>query len=184
MLRRVRSAAEGAGEGDRRLALYIRHNLAHYLCEAGSFEAAATTMAEARDLYQELADSYTQLRRAWLEGKIAAGLGRFEEAESSFKTIRQSYLDKGLGYDAALVAIDLALLYAQQGRTSDLKDLAEEMYPIFAAEDIHREAAAALALFQEAAHQEAATVGLLAELSAYLKAARGNPEMRFQRGND
>ena len=59
--------------------------------------------------------------------------------------------------------------------------LAEEMHPIFPAEDIHREALAALFLFQEAARRGAATVGLVEDLYAYLKRARKDPELRFIR---
>jgi hypothetical protein len=55
------------------------------------------------------------------------------------------------------------------------------MHPLFAAEDLHQEAAAALLFFQEAARREAVTIGLLEELAAYLKAARGNPGLRFKR---
>jgi hypothetical protein len=176
----ARSAAEAAGAGDRRLALYARHNQATYLCEIGSFETAAATVQEARDLYQGFPDPFTQLRLAWVEGKIAAGLGRPEDAERAFRIVRQGFLDRALSYDAALVSIDLALLYARQSRTAELKTLAEEMHPLFAAEDLHQEAAAALLFFQEAARQEAVTVGLLEELAAYLKAARGNPRLRFR----
>jgi len=176
----VRAAAETADPADRRIALYARHNLARYLCEVGSFEAAAATVQEARDLYKEFPDPFTQLRLAWVEGKIAAGQGRSEEAERSFLTVFQAYIDKSLGYDAALVSIDLALLYAREGRTTELKTLAGRINPIFSAEEVHREAAAALLLFQEAAGREAATVGLLEKLSAYLKAARGNAALRFR----
>jgi tetratricopeptide (TPR) repeat protein len=179
----VQTGATIVGEGDRRLALYIRHNLAHYLCEAGSFETAAETLAEARDLYEEFTDTFTQLRLAWLEGKIAAGRGRLEEAEKTFLTVRQAFLDAALGYDAAIVSLDLALLYARQVRTSELKSLAEQMHLVFTSQEIHREAAAALLLFQEAARHDTATaamVTMLEELSAYLKAARGNPSLRFR----
>jgi tetratricopeptide (TPR) repeat protein len=175
----VQAAAATAGEGDRRLTLYIRHNLALYLCEAGSFETAAAILAEARDLYEELTDAFTQLRRAWLEGKIAAGRGHLEKAEQAFLTVRQGFLDAALGYDAALVSLDLALLYARQARTAEMKSLAEQMHPVFLSQEIHREAAAALLLFQEAVRHDTATVVMLEELSTYLKAARGNPELRF-----
>jgi hypothetical protein len=177
----VRTAAETADPADLRTALYARHNQACYLCELGSFEAAAATVQEIREMYEEFPDPYTQLRLAWVEGKIAAGQGRSKDAERAFQTVFQAYLDHHLGYDAALVSLDLALLYAREGRTADLKALAGRMHPIFAAEEVHREAAAALLLFQEAAGREATTLGLLENLSAYLKAARGNPALRFRR---
>lgn len=175
----AQAAAETAGEGNPRLALYARHNQATYLCEAGSFETAAKTIDEARDLYEEFSDSFTQRRLAWLEGKIAAGRGRLEEAEQAFLTVRQALIDEALGYDAALLSIDLALLYARQGRTAELKSLAEQMHFLFVFLEIHREAAAALVLFQEAARQETATGAMLEELASYLKRARGNMEPPF-----
>jgi len=54
--------------------------------------------------------------------------------------------------------------------------VAEEMYPLFEAEDIHPEAAAALLLFQEAARQEVVTAERVEELLAYLKRARAAGE--------
>jgi tetratricopeptide (TPR) repeat protein len=173
-------AAETAGEGDRRLSLYARHNQANYLCEAGAFETAAAVLAEAHDLYEEFPDAFTQHRLVWLEAKIAVGQGRLEEAEDSFLTVRQAFFDDALGYDAALVSIDLALLYARQGRTAELKSLAEQMHLVFVSQEIHREATAALLLFQEAARRDALTLETLEELAAYLRAARGNPTLRFR----
>jgi hypothetical protein len=176
----TQAAKDAAGEADRRLALYIRHNLTIYLCEAGSFETAATTLRETRDLYLEFPDPFTQLRLGWLDGKIAAGLGRTEEAERALLGVRAGFLERKLGYDAALVSLDLAMLYLRQSRTAELKELAEQMHPVFEAEDIHREALAALLLFQEGVRQETLTLDVLEEMAAYLKAARGNPGMRFR----
>jgi tetratricopeptide (TPR) repeat protein len=176
----LQSAADRVDLRDRRLALYIRHNLALYLCEAGSFESAAATLRETRDLYEEFPDPFTQLRLGWLDGKIAAGLGRTEEAERAFLDVRAGFLERKLGYDAALVSLDLAMLYLRQSRTAELQELAEQMRPVFEAEDVHREALAALLLFQEGVRQETLTLDVLEEMAAYLKAARGNPGLRFR----
>lgn len=54
------------------------------------------------------------------------------------------------------------------------------MLPVFEAQDVHREAFAALILFQEAAHAEQVTVAFLQELTTYLQAARTDPELTFQ----
>lgn len=54
------------------------------------------------------------------------------------------------------------------------------MLPVFEAQDIHREAFAALLLFQEAARTEQVTVAFLQELTTYLQAARTDPELTFQ----
>lgn len=75
---------------------------------------------------------------------------------------------------------DLALLYLREGRAADVKRLAEEIHPIFQAQDVHREALAALRLFQDAARQEQLTVKVLREYVRYLKEARTDPALKFR----
>jgi hypothetical protein len=57
-------------------------------------------------------------------------------------------------------------------------------FPVFLSQEIHREAAAELLLFQEAVRHDTATVAMVEELSTYLKAARGNPGVRFRGEQD
>ena len=59
-------------------------------------------------------------------------------------------------------------------------ELAREMVPIFEAQDVHREALAALAVFQQAALHQGATVELVKRVTRYLEAARGNPGLKFE----
>jgi hypothetical protein len=53
------------------------------------------------------------------------------------------------------------------------------MYPIFRSQDVHRQAIAALVLFEQAVTQEAATVALARDVGRYLARARNNPYLRF-----
>jgi tetratricopeptide (TPR) repeat protein len=167
-------------EDDPRLYLCAPYNLARYLTEGGQYREAAEMLALDEGLYREFPEAWTQLRLSWLQGKIAAGLGRSEEAERIFLQVRDGFLAQGIGYDAAMVSIeDLALLYVREGRTADVKRLAEEIFPIFQAQDVHREAVAALMLFQEAARQEQLTVRSVREYAKYLQEARTDPSLRF-----
>jgi tetratricopeptide (TPR) repeat protein len=166
---------------DPRFLLYARHNLTWYLVEAGYWSAAAKILTEDRTHYQEFPDAYTQLRLIWLEGKIAFGLGRRKDAETAFRTTREGFVREGSGYDAAMVSLDLALLYVEDGRAAELKQLAFDMHHIFSAEDVHREAAAALLLFETAVRQETITAEVVRDLSTYLKAARSNPTLQFRK---
>jgi hypothetical protein len=90
------------------------------------------------------------------------------------------FTEADIGYDAALVALDLADLYVQNGRVSESRELAAEMLPIFAARDVHREAVAALILAQKALEQEKATSALLGQVASFLRRARRNPALRFE----
>jgi tetratricopeptide (TPR) repeat protein len=171
-------------ESEPRLYLCGRHNLALFYVESGRYEAAAALLAADEALYQEFPDRWTTLRKLWLGGKIALRTGGLSEAETAFLQVRSGFLHQGIGYDAAMVSLDLALVYLQQCRTAELKALAEEMHAVFASEDVHREAVAALLLFQNAVRREAVTSELVEEISTYLRRARGNPAMRFQARED
>jgi hypothetical protein len=54
------------------------------------------------------------------------------------------------------------------------------MEPIFAAQDVHAEARAALILFQKAARAESLTTTFLAALRRYLETAPRDPRFRFE----
>lgn len=167
-------------ESDPNLYLCARYNLARYLVEAGAFNDAAEILAADEDLHARFPEPWTRLRLAWLRGKIAAGLGDGATAEQVFHEVRGGFIAQGIGYDAAMVCMeDLVPLYLRQGRTADLRRMAEEMYPIFHAQDVHREALAALVIFQEAARREELTLQKAREIAAYLREARGNPGLRF-----
>jgi tetratricopeptide (TPR) repeat protein len=155
-----------------RLHLCGTYNLAFYLTEAKRFEEAAEVLEWNEPLFRPFPEPWTQLRLLWLRGDIAMGLGDLVEAERAYTRTRDGFVSQGIGYDAAMVSLDLAVLYLRQGRTGDVRRLAEEMIPLFQAQDVHREAIAALALFQEAARQDRLTVEMTLEVAVRLREAR------------
>jgi tetratricopeptide (TPR) repeat protein len=163
-----------------RLRLYAQHNMVSFLVEDGQVREAEELFAEIRDLYALFSDPLSSLRRIWLEGHLARGRKDFEAAVSHYEAVRTGFMSRGIGYDAALVALDLATLYAEQGRTAELKKIAEEIVPVFEAQDVHREAAAALMLFQDAVRTEQVTLGYVLELTRYLQRARLDPALQFR----
>jgi tetratricopeptide (TPR) repeat protein len=180
----IRQLRKGLGlvDWDRepRLVLMTRHNLAWFLTDFGRAEEALAQLERFRHTYREFSSSWTELRLAWLEGRIAGRLGQLDEAESALREVRRSFLAEGHGYDAALVTLDLARLYLEEGRTAEVRTLAAEMLDVFLSQDIHRQALAALAVFQQAAEVDSATPSLVAEISSYLVRARKNPLLRFE----
>ena len=156
-----------------------KQNLAHYLVNDGKFKEAQAMMPEVKRLATEIGGDLSMLRASWVEGLIAQGQSRFDEAERILLKMRDEFAKQGIAYDAALVSLDLAAVYAQQGRTREMKHLAEEMLPIFRSRDVHREAMAALLVFQNAARAETATLQLVRDVSRFLHQARTNPELQF-----
>ncbi len=177
----LREAAEELDpERDRRLLLCARHNLATALVDLDQAMEARRVFRQARALYQRFPDPWTQRRRLWLAGKIDLGLGQLEAAEKRLERARRGFLEQEIVYDAALVSLDLAAVYARQARAEDLRRLAREMLPVFNARGVHGEARRALGLFQQAAEVDLVTVGLVQRLLAYLRRARHDPELRFE----
>lgn len=171
------------GERDPRLVLMARNNFVWFLNDSGQCEEALQQLDRFRHSYQAFPDSWTELRLAWLEGRIAIGLGQFEGAEIALREVQRRFVEQGLGYDASMVTLDLADLYLRQGRGEEVRDLATAMFPIFVAQDVHRQALAALAVFQQAAEMDAATIGLVEEIASYLQRARKNPKLIFHQSS-
>jgi tetratricopeptide (TPR) repeat protein len=166
---------------DARLLVAAQHNLILVLAESGRYDEAMRLLESARPLYHQVGDQMSLLRLRWLEGKIGIALGQFAEAEELLRGVRIELIERELGFDVALLSLDLANIYTRQGRSAEMRRLAEEMLPIFKSRDIHREALAALLVFQKAAEMERVTLGLIREVSSYLKETRataGAPRSR------
>lgn len=163
-----------------RLSLCAHHNLATWLADLERPMEAYKVMQEAAELYERFPDPWTQRRRAWVEGRILLQLGQDEEAERQLLAAQRGFVAQEIAYDAALVSLDLAAVYARQGRTRDLRRVAAEMVPVFRARDVHREALAALAFFRRAVEMEAATAGVVEQVLDYLRRARHDPSARFE----
>jgi tetratricopeptide (TPR) repeat protein len=163
-----------------RLVLIAWHNLVVELTETGRLMEAQKWLAKARPLYRKFPQPWFENPRNWIEGKIAHGLGQHDRAETFFITARDGFLAADAAYDTALVSLELAALYAEQGRMADLKRVAEQTVPIFSSRQIHREALAALSYWRQAVEGERAGATLMAGVAAFLKRARLDPELRFQ----
>lgn len=166
-------------QDDPRVFLAARHNLINALHESGRSREAFALLFHTRPLYLKAGDRMNLLKLRWLEGIVALGLQRIEQAEAAFREVRQALIELGLSYDVALVSLDLAGTYILQRRTADIRDIAEETLAIFQAHNVHREALAALLVFCSAARVDQAGLELVREISGFLKRARNNPDLRF-----
>lgn len=165
---------------DPRLFLCLRHNLLVNLTNVEAFEEAAAMLPAVDALCRELANPLDLVRLRWAEGRIAAGLGRSGDAIGLFQAMRQEFARRGLAYDAALVTLDLTALHARAGALAEVKKLSLEMASVFQAQDVPREALAALLFFRKAAERERATVELTREIAAFLEKLRCDPALRFE----
>ena len=167
-------------ESEPRLVYALQFNLAVNLVFLGEYEKAEASLPQLRLHAAKLPNSIDGARLRWLEGRIAAGQGDRKHAITIFSQVQDEFLCCGLVQDGALVSLELAVLYLEMGRTSEVRILARRMAPIFKAQGVHREVLAALKLFRDAAESESVTLELTQRLIDYLNRARYNPELRFQ----
>lgn len=163
------------------LLLTAKHNLIDDLIEAGRYMEAQRLLFQTRPLYRRL-DPLLRHRKLWIEGKIALGLAQPEKAESFYLEARAGFQEQGAAYEVALISLELAGLYAEQEKTTEIKKLADEMVPIFASRQIRREALAALTLWHQAVLTESAGVEFTARVAAALKSARYDQSHSSQEG--
>jgi tetratricopeptide (TPR) repeat protein len=168
---------------DPRLVLVAGHNLVHMLADTGRYREARERLDETRALHLQFGGRIDHVRFRWLEAKVYQGLGWLEQAAAHYEEVRRSFIDEGLGYDVALVSLELATVYSQEGKHAEVRRLADEVLPLFSSQKAHQEALAALIFFRDAARKEAATVPLIREVADYLRRWRSNPGLRFRGGD-
>ncbi len=156
-----------------RLELVAKHNLANALVESGLRRQALELLGEVRAGHARLGNPVDQVRLEWLEAKIAAETKDLIKAEGLLLGVKEYFVKNEMTHDAAVVSLDLAMVYLKQGRVPELKVLASEMATIFNGLGVQRELIAALAFFNKAKEiEQSATVGLLQDLIEALDATR------------
>jgi hypothetical protein len=144
------------------------HAQAVELVAAGRGAAAFPALERARRLYRRLGDGANLVRLRHLEGKIGEALGATREAETAFIDARQGFLLAGLGGEAAEALLDLAVLYAGEGRSAEILPLTQDLLPLLRTRDIRPGVAAALLLLRRLAETEHATLEVLSEIARYV----------------
>ena len=158
----------------------LRFNLAVNLYFLGRHEEAKVLLPDLHDLAAKIDNGLDFTRLHWLQGRIASGLGEKERSIIALSSVREEFASRGLVYDMALVSLELAVLYLQEGRTAEVKMIARQLAPIFHTQGVHRETLAVLRLFREAAEREVVTLDFAQRLVNYLQRAQYNPELRFE----
>lgn len=167
-----RFTPEAIGENN---YLCASHNLAIYLVDEGLAATARDRVPAIRHLAESHGSPLQLLRVDWLEGLIAGSLGESREAERKLLYVRRRFAEEDIGYDAALVSLDLAILYLEDRRMDEVRELAAELVPLFLAQDVQREALAALVTFQRAVESETATAEMGRQIARRLRHSSSRP---------
>ena len=115
-----------------------------------------------------------------MEGRIEAGLGRREEALRRLAEAREGFAAEEMFYDVALALLEEGALLFDDNRTGEVQALTRELPKVFASKGVHREALAALRIFQQAVERDAATAELARRVLRFLFRARYDQGLRFE----
>jgi tetratricopeptide (TPR) repeat protein len=162
---------------DPRLAFHTLHNILLFRVELGQYEQARRQLQRMRPLYAAHAMG-NLMKLHWVEGQIAFGLGDLVTAEATFQQLRQDLDDAGLGYEAAIISLDLAGVWLRQGRTAEVHGLVAAMLATFRALGVEREAMSAIHMLQEALKRDQVTVEVLRLVGGILRRLQNEPAMR------
>lgn len=162
-------------ERDVRLVFHTLHNILLFRVELGEFAEAQRQIQQMRPLYAHHAGRLEQVKLRGIEGKIAAGLGEYARAEGLFREVRRDLDAAGLGYQAALICLDLAAVCLRLGKKSQVRKLVEEMVATFRAVGVEREAMAAMLMLTDAVEKDQTTLELLALVSGVLQRLQRGP---------
>jgi len=149
-----------------RTVLCLEHNLVWSLASCGRCLEARLRLPSVQERSQRLGNDLDMLRLRWTEGRIAAGLADFTNAAALLLEVRHGFEARGIGFDAALVTLELAVVYARQNRSTDVMALAGEMLPLLEANGVQREALVVVSLFVEAAADGRLTAELAEQVLA------------------
>ena len=154
---------------DPKLVFIILHNMLLFRVDNGDYREANMQLFEMRPLYAHYAGAVDLAKLRWIEGRIAVGMGELERAERSFLHVREEFERQGQVHHAAVICLDLASIWLQQGRTAEVTRVVKEILETFRAEYVAREVIAALLMLREALEQDRATLDLLAIVTGVVR---------------
>jgi transcriptional regulator with XRE-family HTH domain len=155
----LREAAPLVANGDKpHLSWLLEFNLCVNLCHLHQYEEVEAQLPRLRQLAGDLGNDIDLVRVHWLSARTAAGAGRHSEACTAFEQVRTELEARSDAFGTAMVSLELAQLYLDEGRTAEVRELAAAMAWVLAAKGLERETVAALRLFCDAARREKATL--------------------------
>lgn len=157
------------------LYAYTRFNLARSFEALGEPQEALALLGQDEELRHKYFDRLSNLRATWLRGKIARALGRSREAERLLTAAREGFVELGVGYDVAMVSLELALILLERGAMRRVQEIAREALRIFGSQHVHPEALASLKVFRDAAVGERLTAHTVEKILRHFKEAGLKP---------
>jgi len=157
---------------DGRLLLALEFNRAFWHTDIGEPQPARRALPRLAELVARHGKAKDRVRLDWLAARAAALEGDPARAVELYRPVLDTCLELDTAYDSATVALELALLLLELGRSAEVLPLADAIAPIFRAQGVEPEAAAAVILAAESLRQGVAAHEVLRNLATQRVAPR------------
>ncbi|MCP4545380.1 MAG: helix-turn-helix transcriptional regulator [bacterium] len=182
-LQAAREILEEHAPESRFLRLSAVANLATSCVLNERFEEAADLLLEASALATGETHPTTPIHLRWTAALVAQGQRQNRAAEDGFLEVLHGFTAREETGYAAAVALDLAVLYAEESRTAEALDLAAGTIPAFEAFAIRRDAAAALTLIRECVARSSIPAPAAKKIRAHFEELWKDPLFRCGAGS-
>jgi tetratricopeptide (TPR) repeat protein len=166
-------------EKDPQLTAVGQQSLIDALADCREFREARQLLLSSGLRQAFAADPLNLLKLRWVEGKILAGRGRLGRAERVLEEVREELHDRGREYDAALVGLELAAVWLQQGKMAEVREVVEETVEALRELGVVQEGFKAALSLRLACEQRQATVGLFRYVHDFLTRLQWQPQLRY-----
>jgi transcriptional regulator with XRE-family HTH domain len=121
--------------GEKRDRIKVRLQQAATLCAAGRAAEAEKDLAKLKRLaaHDDDTDEPLRLRLRWMEGRVADACGRTAEGAERIAEVRAALGAAGKTLEAALAAVELAVLRVVLGDLAGAQEAAEQAVPVLEA---------------------------------------------------
>lgn len=148
------------------------HNLAVCYACLGEGRKARGLLPEIRERLYAGGHWADLLRLEWLEGLTCLAEGNPVCAEGAFLEVQDGFLHARRWFDAALVSLDLAALYLDEGQIDKAAGMAAELVPVFRNLGIERETVAAGLVLLHSLEKKCATAQAVRAFADRLRLAK------------
>jgi len=131
------------------LELANYHRLIAAFLQVDRFRDAVSLIPAGRRLANEVGGGYPGRQQGWLEGLVFLALSAFPEAQEALDLALDEFMNAGESFTAALITLDLAVLYAEGGDTAKALQACSRALPLLQAFGAHREAMRAVKILHD-----------------------------------
>lgn len=162
------------------LAWYGLENQLVWLVECGRFREARRFFFENRSRLEPAPGRINALKLRWALARLDAGLGAWDSAEEALREVKAGFEDAGLGFAAALAAMDLGLILLERKMPAQARTIVNEAHKVFLVLQIEREARGALMLLVRFLEIGTATVGFMRDVVDFVRNHAKDPDAVFK----